>query len=67
MISEKDDGLYYAMNKGLRICKGKVVLFVNSGDIITKNALKIVYKKFKNSRIDFVFGTVKDIMKMTQF
>ncbi len=59
LISEKDDGLYYAMNKGLRICKGKVVLFVNSGDIITKNALKIVYKKFKNSRIDFVFGTVK--------
>jgi len=31
-ISEKDHGLYDAMNKGLRLAKGDFVLFLNAGD-----------------------------------
>ena len=47
------------MNKGLKISRGEVVVFVNSGDIITKNALKVVFKIFsKNENISFLFGTV---------
>ena len=47
------------MNKGLKHSKGEVIVFVNSGDVITKNSLKIVNKRFiKNKNIDFVFGTV---------
>jgi len=33
-ISEKDDGLYDAMNKGLRLCTGDYVLFLNAGDYL---------------------------------
>ena len=59
-ISKADKGIYYAMNKGAKISNGEVILFVNSGDIITKNALKIVKKKFDNNKnIGFVFGAVK--------
>ena len=59
LISEKDYGIYEAMNKGLKISKGQIIVFVNSGDVITKNALKKVYEIFlKNKNISFLFGTV---------
>ena len=59
LISEKDYGIYEAMNKGLKISRGQIIVFVNSGDVITKNALKKVYEIFlKNKNISFLFGTV---------
>jgi glycosyltransferase involved in cell wall biosynthesis len=32
VISEKDQGLYHAMNKGIRAAKGEFLLFLNAGD-----------------------------------
>lgn len=37
VLSEKDAGLYDAMNKALLLAKGNFVWFLNAGDIIVKN------------------------------
>ena len=59
-ISQKDKGLYYAFNKGMKLSSGKYIGIINSDDVYTKNALDIISKYLmKNPKIDFCFGSVK--------
>ena len=59
VISEKDKGLYDAMNKGVKNAKGDVVYFLNADDILkdSKVVENIVNEFDKDT--DFVFGDVE--------
>lgn len=59
-VSEKDDGIYGAMNKGIKICTGDIVGILNSDDYFTSNDVveKIVDAFLCNEDIDAVYGDV---------
>jgi len=59
-VSEKDLGLYDAFNKGIRLAKGQYIGIINSDDVYTRDALKIINNYLsKNKKADFIFGSVK--------
>ena len=60
LVSEKDTGLYDAMNKGVKNAKGEVVYFLNADDILVdKHVISEVVKEFnKDSLLDMVYGDV---------
>jgi glycosyltransferase involved in cell wall biosynthesis len=59
-VSEKDLGIYDAFNKGMQLCQGDYLGFINSDDVYEKNTLETLVKYIKtNSDVDFIFGSVK--------
>lgn len=54
-VSERDAGIYHAMNKGIQKAKGRYLLMLNSGDWLTnKTTLKGL--KLKNHHEDIIYG-----------
>lgn len=59
LISEPDNGIYDAMNKGIRAATGDVIGILNSDDFFTSNdVISAVVNTFKNNDIDAVYGDV---------
>ena len=58
-ISENDNGIYDAMNKGLHMATGDVVGILNSDDFFTDNdVIEKVAQAFTDDKIDAVYGDV---------
>ena len=59
VISEKDFGMYDAINKGLKLSKGEIITYLNSDDYYNSNTLQSVIDYFTiNKDISIVYGTI---------
>lgn len=57
VISEKDDGMYDAINKGFKLASGDVYAYLNSDDIYLHGAFETVINLFReNSKVKWIKG-----------
>lgn len=57
-VSEKDKGIYYAMNKGIDLAMGEFVGFVNSDDFLYEGILSELGNAGQSDNFDFTLGDV---------
>ena len=60
-ISEPDNGVYDAMNKGLQVATGDIVSFLNSDDWYEDNIFSVVSEHFEDAAKNIVYGRVNKI------
>lgn len=73
VVSEPDDGIYDAMNKGLQMANGEIVGLLNSDDFFTSDdILMTISAAFDGNNIEAVYGDIHfvkddDLMKCVRY
>lgn len=58
-LSEKDNGIYDAMNKGIRIATGEYIQFLNAGDRFADNyVIEKVVEQIEQNPTDILYGDI---------
>lgn len=56
IVSEPDDGIYYAMNKGIRMAEGELIGIVNSDDYYEENAVAVMAGHRTGTSYQILYG-----------
>lgn len=57
LISERDEGMYDAINKGLRLARGSILAYLNSDDLYLPNTVEIAVESFnKWPDLEIIYG-----------
>lgn len=63
-ISEKDKGIYDAMNKGIQLASGDIIGILNADDLYAhKSVISNVVNKFIHTNAEAVYGDLKYVLK----
>ncbi len=62
LISEKDEGIYDAMNKGIEMAQGDIIGIINSDDFYEPEAVEVMEDTFKDTGCDLAFADIRMIM-----
>ena len=58
-VSEPDEGIYNAMNKGIKASSGEVLYFLNANDTLySEDVIENVINTFKKEHSAFVYGNI---------
>lgn len=58
-VSEKDNGIYDAMNKGIRMSSGELIGIINSDDYYEKDAVEIMVNEWTEQKYQILYGATR--------
>ena len=59
-VSEKDSGIYNAINKGVEMATGDVIGFVHSDDMLfSSDSIEHIANAFSSSNVDLIYGDLQ--------
>ena len=59
VLSEPDEGIYDAMNKGIRLASGDIIGILNSGDTFEPEAVETAVETFQQEKCDLMFANIR--------
>lgn len=63
-LSERDDGMYHAINRGLSLAAGEVIAYVNSDDLYLPWSVEVAVKRLQQGH-SIVYGDLVVVRKET--
>lgn len=57
-VSEQDNGVYEALNKGIEMASGKYLYFIGGGDLLRRDILEQLEETMPDDELVFVYGMV---------
>jgi glycosyltransferase involved in cell wall biosynthesis len=62
-VSEPDNGIYDAMNKGISMANGDIIGILNADDLLVPGIIQEIIQTFEITNADYIYGNVDRITK----
>lgn len=60
-VSEPDDGIYYAMNKGIDMATGELIGIINSDDYYERDAVEYIINSMTGDKYLILYGAMRSL------